>query len=117
MTVHLIMGTEHYIFGGATLEETQNACVCLFNTKHRYPGAANQMDNQSFCQMFGNYLEQLYKYYPNTEIHLIPDKEIEASVLEIFDILHTECMKVRADPSATDTTIMIILDEEGKRIC
>lgn len=117
MTVHLIMGKEHYIFGGATLEDTQNACICLFNTKHRYPGAANQIENQSFCQVFGKYLEQLYKYCPNINIHLIPDKEIEASLQEIFDILHTELMKVRADPSVVDPTITITLDEEGKRVC
>ena len=52
----------------------------------------------------------------NIDIHLIPDKEIEASVLEIFDILHTELMKVRADPSVVDPTITITLDKEGKPI-
>ena len=117
ITVLLTVGREHHSFGGETLEDTRNACVFLYNMKHRHPRAEGWSITSQYCKILGDYLEKLHKYYPDADLELIPDEEIKDKLQYLLDIIKKELVKVRADPSVVNPTIEITLDEEGKRIC
>ena len=117
MTISLTIGREHYTFGGKTLEDTRNACILLYNIKNRHSRVEELLITSQYGKVLGDYLNKLNQYYPNADLQLIPDEEIKDNLQYLLDIITEELIKVRADPSVVDPTIVITLDEEGKRIC